>query len=267
MFGGEACVKRHSESVAGCSCNSKPAAYCTALTSTCVPPSLDAGPKVCELGRSPAVGEVDMGRLGRTPVEKYECCSSQRKAGVRSAWRHGAVRLIEALHALRRMQALASCSIMLTCRHWTAVGRLLGSQEHMAVIRSTASGQALLTILDMEVGANCDGQVQVQTGVRHMKSKWHPGRTWPCKRVLAAHLRKAEVHCCGKLQAFRPRLLRRGAQNAADFVDLIRLGQAQQGEGRFGEKLNVNAECMSRHPLSSWSSYCKMQSSASCAYL
>lgn len=142
--------------------------------------------------------------------------------------------LLGAPHALCCMQALASCSTMLTCRHWTAVGRLLGSQEHMAVMRSTASGQALVTILDMEVGANCNGQVQVQTGVRYKKSQWHPGRTWPCKRVLAAHLREAEVHCCGKLQAFRPRLLRRGAQDAADFVDLIRLEQAQQGGGRFG---------------------------------
>lgn len=66
-------------------------------------------------------------------------------------------------------------------------------------------------------------------------------------RVLAAHLREAEVHCCGKLQAFRPRLLRRGAQDAADFVDLIRLEQAQQGGGHFSCKLNVVNASLGTH--------------------
>ena len=104
-----------------------------------------------------------------------------------------------------------------TCRHCTAVGLLLGSQAHMAVIRSIASGQAWGMILLSAVGANCQGGVG--GGSRHHCSWVFVG----IHISLSSHLWKPKVHCLCELEPLGPVLLRWRSHHTTNLVDLISL--------------------------------------------
>lgn len=83
--------------------------------------------------------------------------------GGKSEQRRGHKLAADSRHSNADAALVVPCmALPLTCRHCTAVGRLLGSHWHIAVMRSQASGQAWGMSLLKEVGANCTEQQQQQ---------------------------------------------------------------------------------------------------------